>query len=252
MVFFLVLIGLAVGSFINALVYRLQNNESIASGRSHCTSCGYTLAWYDLIPVISFFMLGARCRSCHGAISWQYPFVELISALSFGLSVLVYRVNGAAAQLTTIIFFIILLIILAYDLKYLLIPDSVSIPSIIVVIGIQIFLHPSVVYIGQLCLAGLFAAGFFYLQFMVSKGKWIGGGDIRFGFLMGVMLGIPQIGIALIGAYILGTVISLPLVALGVKGMKSEVPLGVFLSLATIVTLLWGSTISAWYWHILQ
>jgi prepilin signal peptidase PulO-like enzyme (type II secretory pathway) len=115
---------------------------------------------------------------------------------------------------------------------------------------IQIFNIPISQY-PNIPISALLASGFFFLQFIISKGKWIGGGDIRLGFLMGLMLGWPNILLGLFLAYILGTVISLPLVVLGRQNLKSQVPFGVFLSIATIFSLLWGDAIIGWYFRLL-
>ncbi|KKT50557.1 MAG: Type 4 prepilin-like protein leader peptide-processing enzyme PilD [Parcubacteria group bacterium GW2011_GWF2_44_17] len=244
---FLFALGLSIGSFINALVYRLHEKKPIVNDRSACPLCDHRLLWHDLIPLVSFAMLRGRCRDCHKRISWQYPLVELLTGIAFILPFISYSllVTDYGAIISYYIFVCILLVIFAYDLRYMLIPDSISIPVIGIVFFIQTINHnlPITSYL----VSALAASGFFLAQFLVSKGRWIGGGDIRLGFLIGLMLGWPVIVAVLMFAYILGTVITLPLVLLRRQTMKSQIPFGVFLTTSTIVGMMWGREIVLWY-----
>lgn len=238
------LLGLAVGSFINCLVYRLEHGQSIWVGRSACPRCKRPLGWLDLVPVISFCCLRGQCRQCHQPINWKYPVVEFLSGLVFVLPWLAgadfgwfYYVGG-----------VILLLILSYDLWYKLIPDKISFGAIAVVTICQLIIHyQQLSAMISLVIAGSVAAGFFLLQFLISKGRWIGGGDIRLGFLIGLVVGWPNVLIVLMIAYILGSLISLPLVVIGRAKFTTEMPFGVFLNLATIIVLIWGTLIINWY-----
>jgi prepilin signal peptidase PulO-like enzyme (type II secretory pathway) len=240
------LFGLIIGSFLNALIYRLSVGQSVAAGRSYCPECKHVLAPRDLLPLISFMVLRARCRYCRKPISWQYPAVELATALAFLLTYMRFM-SGAVDTLIlgTDIFRIILfwvysaflVVIFVYDLKHYLILDVVIIPaSIVAFIGGALLGYP----IAQMLLAGFVAAGFFALQFFVSRGRWIGGGDIRLGFLMGLMLSWPLVVIALLLAYILGSIVGIGLIVFGKKQFGSQVPFGTFLTIATFIVLLYG------------
>ncbi|KKT47761.1 MAG: Type 4 prepilin-like protein leader peptide-processing enzyme PilD [Parcubacteria group bacterium GW2011_GWC2_44_17] len=244
---FLFALGLSIGSFINALVYRLHEKKPIVNDRSACPLCDHRLLWHDLIPLVSFAMLRGRCRDCHKRISWQYPLVELLTGIAFIFPFTRYSllVTDYGAIISYYLFVCILLVIFAYDLRYMLIPDSISIPVIGIVFFIQTINHnlPITSYL----VSALAASGFFLAQFLVSKGRWIGGGDIRLGFLIGLMLGWPVIVAVLMFAYILGTVITLPLVLLRRQTMKSQIPFGVFLTTSTIVGMMWGREIVLWY-----
>jgi len=245
------LFGLIIGSFINCLIYRLKNKKSLG-GRSFCPKCKKQINWYDNIPLLSYFLLRAKCRWCREKISFQYPLVELITAILFLVVFLAtYNLQLTTYNLLLILrnwtFTAFLIIIFLYDLKYYLIPDKISLPAMVVALIFNIFLYN--IFINYL-LAALIAGGFFFLQFIISKGKWIGGGDIRLGLLIGLMLGWPNILVALIISYILGSIIGLGLIIAKRATMKSPVPLGTFLSIGAFVSLLWADKIIEWYLNI--
>ncbi len=256
MFFYLLLfiIGACVGSFLNVVILRLPQKKSIVKESSHCPNCQKKLKAYDLIPVISFFLLGAKCRNCQKKISWQYPIVELVCAglfifLGYHYQILTNFANPIFYR--DLVFVSTLLIIFVTDLKYYLIFDAVTVPLMIFAFLINFFILSNSnnywsVFI-NLIVSAVIGGGFFLLQYIVSKGKWIGGGDIRLGFLMGFMLGWPMILVALVIAYLVGAIISIFLVIGKKKKMKSEVPFGVFLSFATFVVLIWGNQILNWY-----
>jgi len=240
--------GLAIGSFINALVFRLQNKKKIINDRSCCPKCGHKLTWYQLIPVFSFIALAGKCQYCKKPISWQYPLVELITGLVFILPFFAFKISVFDFIFWQyLLFAFILMIIFAYDFRYMLIPDKITLPAIILIAFIQFFNAGHQALITSYLLAAILASVFFLLQFIISQGAWIGGGDLRLGFLMGLMLGWPSILVALFLAYILGTLISLPLLILKKQNLKTQVPFGIFLTLATIITLLWGDKMLQWY-----
>ncbi|MFH1610730.1 MAG: prepilin peptidase [Patescibacteria group bacterium] len=240
------ILGLIIGSFLNVVVLRLKSNEKFVRGRSHCDRCNHVLKWYENVPLLSYIFLFGKCSKCKQKISIQNPLVELITGCLF---LIVYLVNGFNI-LSLIFYFVVisfLIIIFIYDLKYYLILDKISIPAIIFVLIFNIlFLDKSLLFI----ISGLIGGGWFALQFFVSKGKWVGGGDIRLGILMGLLVGWPGILVALGLAYVGGTIILLPFVALKKKKMKSQVPFGVFLVLATIAVMFWQAQIIEWYLSI--
>ena len=246
----MILLGLIIGSFINCLIYRLKNKQAI-TGRSFCPQCKKQINWYDNIPLLSYFLLRAKCRWCRKKISLQYPLVELITAMLF-LIVFIATYN---LQLTTYNLLLILrnwtftaflIIIFIYDFKYYLILDKIIIPAIIIAFIFNLFFYNLL----NLLLAALIAGGFFFLQFIVSRGQWIGGGDIRLGILIGLMLGWPNILVALVISYVLGSIIGLGLIITKRATMKSTVPLGAFLSIGTFISLLWVDKIIEWYLNI--
>ena len=260
-------LGLIVGSFINCIVYRLRLKKSFMRGRSFCPHCKQQIKWHDNIPVISYFLLKARCRYCKKLISIHYPLVELITGILFIIifiatlgplnnisQFLSFSVSQFLLLLRNWIFTAILIIIFIYDLRHYLILDKVAIPAMLIALPLNIIIytlkHGSFNLFScflVFLLAGILAGGFFLIQFVISKGKWIGGGDIRLGFLMGLMLGWPNILVALALAYILGSLVGILLILLGKKTIKSQIPLGTFLTFGTLVALLWGRQLIDWY-----
>lgn len=288
--FFLFILGISIGSFLNVLIDRLPREESIGfwtsqndKKRSYCESCKHALLWYDLIPLLSFVQLRGKCRYCHISLSLYYPIVELITGSLFLITVLFlsYGVIPSAVEgstlvseilrlatlaqndiwvishLSSLIFhlFIIssLIVIFFTDVKYGIIPDKIIFPAIIItffffVLTSEEFLGlrsgpPSEV--GSQLLAGIGAFLFFLFLFLVTRGRGMGFGDVKYAFLMGLILGFPNIITALYIAFLTGAFISLILVVWGKKKLKgATIPFGPFLVLATIICLFWGNTIT--------
>jgi len=253
--FFIFLLGLVIGSFINCLVWRLHKKEGIMN-RSYCPKCRQQIAWYDNIPVLSFVILRSKCRRCAKKISWQYPIVELITAFLFVLafhinSALIFDLRFTIHDLRILRdWFIIsvMIVIFIYDLRWYLILDKVTIPAGIVVLIFNLVLGAN---LWNLLISGIIGGSFFLVQFLVSKGKWVGGGDIRLGALMGLILGWPSVMLAIFLAYIIGSVAAIGLLIRKKKKLGSMVPMGIFLSTATIIILFWGEQILNWYLEIL-
>lgn len=253
---FLTAIGLSTGSFFNAFVYRFETEKNPFIGRSKCPSCNHTLSWRDLIPVFSFCVLRGRCRYCSAPISWKYPVVEVATALAF-VAPIVFITNYELRitnynLITYYIFAILLMLIFSYDLWYMLIPDRISIPAIVIALFVQLFAHGfSLSSVLLYFISAVVAAGFFGAQFIISKGRWIGGGDMRLGFLIGLMIGWPMTVFSIAFGYILGSAITLPLVLFKKQGLKSQVPFGVFLTSSALITILFGERILEWYVRLL-
>jgi len=257
--------GLMVGSFLNAVIYRLHSGESIVKARSHCPKCGHELGWFELIPVISFLVQRGKCRACNKGISIQYPLVELATATLFTLSA--WPGCGASSQhcYAGLWFFgSILIVIFVYDLRHTIIPDKIIYPAIFIAFFYQLFSIVDVELVtsyelrvtsyedfGHSLLSAVAASAFFLSIFLISKGKWIGFGDVKLAFFMGLILGWPAIFVALFVAFLLGGIIGVGLIASGKKTMKSEVPFGPFLVAGTFVALFWGNGLVGWYLGLL-
>ncbi len=255
--------GLIIGSFLNCFVYRLEINKGFLRGRSFCPLCKHELAWQDLIPVLSFFLLKGKCRYCKKPISWQYPLVELATAILF---VLIANkqliVSNPLAMLSVVnIFFSFIIscffiVIFVYDLKHYIIPDKVIYPAILLTLIYGIFysyfiLHASS-FMFNIGAAALGAATFFLLIYLISKGQWLGLGDVRLAFFMGLYLGFPNILVALFLSFLIGAVVGLVLVAQNKKTLKSEVPFGPFLVLGTFIALFLGEELILWYLNLIM
>jgi len=254
---FIFIIGVALGSFINALVYRLHHKLNFISARSHCPLCQHNLVWYELIPIVSFIFLRGRCRRCNKKISWQYPIVEIICGTLF---LLIYQTQVLSSQtilppnFVEVVYIsgfyvltIFLVIIFLYDLKYYLILDIITFPAMLVAVLWQMIVDFSLTNFINILLAATVGGGFFLLQFLVSKGKWIGGGDIRLGALLGFILGWPDILAGLMLAYVIGAIFSLGMVLLKKKRWGAQIPFGTFLTIGAFIALLWGDKIIRWY-----
>lgn len=245
--FFSFVFGLAIGSFINCLVYRLNRNLSPFQGRSVCPQCKHQLAWHDNIPLFSFVFLRGKCCYCQKPISLHYPLVELATAL-FTLFV-IYHIS--IYDIRSLFYFLLigyaLIAIFVSDLLYQTIPDEIVYPAIILAL-IRIVATGLFGQTGSWLplLAGLGAAGFFLFLVLVTRGKGMGLGDVKLVALMGLALGWPAIIISLFLAFLTGAVTGAILVLVGKKGFKDQVPFGPFLAGSTMLLLFWGEKISYW------
>lgn len=245
----LFILGAMFGSFVNAWVWRTRKNiKMFSTDRSVCPKCKKMIVWYDNLPILSFIFLGGKCRRCKKSISWQYPLVELWVGVVFVLLGYVHGVMGVEIVRDMSIS-VILTYIFLYDLLYTEILDSITLPSglILFVLAFIFGWHS----FWSMLIAIIIGAGFFLFLYAVSKGKWIGGGDIRMGLLMGIVLGWPNILLALMIAYVSGAVISMILVGLKKKKFKGETPFGTYLSVATFITLICGDAIVKWYLQLI-
>ncbi len=245
---FLFLLGLIIGSFLNAWIWRTRHGKSIAHGRSMCPDCKRTLGFFDLVPVVSYIFLKGKCRYCHKHISVQYPLVEIVTGLLFACIGYMYWDVGLISNVIftrDLIIVALLVAIFVYDFLYMEILDRMTTIPAIVLFILSLFFGWN--EWGRMLVGIGIGAGFFLLQYVLSKGKWIGGGDIRLGLFMGVILGYPRIILALFIAYIIGAAVSLVLIAMKKKQLVSETPFGTYLTIATFIAMLWGDKIVTWY-----
>lgn len=283
-----ILIGLGVGSFINVITTRFQPDSYIkfsqlVSGRSRCPFCFYQLKWYDLIPIFSFVFLKGRCRYCKNKISWQYPLVEIITALIFlGLFLKIYNLTPVRLALAQqiyfwpiVLFFVvaiyltILIILSIIDLKYYLLPDNYIIFGIgIAVLSVIFFYFVSqnpnnyffncgVNFLGSYIdyfncripfllspiLGAILTSGLLFLIYFFSRGKGMGFGDVKLGIFIGLILGFTNSILALALAFIFGSIAGIILLAAKKRTLKSMVPFGPFLALGVLITIFWGSNL---------
>lgn len=256
-IFFIFLFGLAIGSFLNVVIFRLQASQSLFF-RSRCQHCKKDIVWYDNIPIISFIILQGKCRFCKQKISWQYPMVELATGLLFVLTYLEivtsyrYLFTTNNLQLVTLlrnwVFISIFIVIFVMDLRWYMIYDIIVLPSIIVAFFLNFLIG---IDWRSMLLGGIIGGGFFLFQYIISQGKWIGSGDIRLGFLMGILLNWKLLLLALFLSYIFGAVIGLVLIAMGRKKLTSQIPFGTFLATGSIFALLFGENIIEWYFKLI-
>ncbi len=247
--------GTVIGSFLNVLIWRLPRDEKV-QGRSHCPHCEHVLAWYDLIPVASFLSMRGRCRYCKKAISFRYPAIEIITGLLFAIAIWLFPPVGLVSWLVLLkIIFVIAVCIVVFmvDLEHYLILDKVIFPSIAILLGFLIAIDLAGGTTHNL-VHGVAAAlvGFlpFWAMWKFSDGKWMGFGDVKFMVLMGLALGIPGIIVALLIAFIFGAIIGISLILLGKKNMSSKLPFGTFLTVSTVVAILYGAQLWGLYWNL--
>jgi leader peptidase (prepilin peptidase)/N-methyltransferase len=237
-----VALSAALGSFLNVCISRLPRGESIVSPPSHCPRCQSPIRYYDNIPLVSFVLLGGRCRVCREAISWRYPLVE---ALAVGAGVLVlWQVGLTWNGLRAFVLVLALIAVTFIDLETMLIPDRITLPGIVVGLALSVVPWPS----GLLsALAGcLVAGGLFYLIALVSRGG-MGGGDIKLAAMLGAFLGWPLVLVAIFTGVLLGGVVAVALLVSGRRGRRDPVPFGPFLAVGGLLTAVWGRSILAWY-----
>jgi len=234
-VILLFLTGLSVGSFLNVLIDRLPKGETVVRGRSHCDFCKKTLRWYELIPVLSFVLQGAKCRRCGRTLSWQYPAIELVTAAGF---LAVYMSVGATVVLIPLFILISSAIVITVaDLKYQIIPDSMAVASLIATLFYLFFSVPSAGWLSHAETA-LATATFFYLLWYATHGRGMGFGDVKLSFVIGLLLGFPETLFALYGAFLTGAAAGVILILQGKKSLKSKIAFGPFLIFATAVSII--------------
>lgn len=247
-----VLFGLVFGSAINAFVWRLKVGKSWAHGRSKCCDCGHTLYAKDLVPVVSWLMLGGKCRYCRKPIK-DHPIVELVTAAVFGLSAYVLA-PASAVEWVGLGFWLVMAVMLitlaAYDARWLILPDKVMVPLIavaLVYVAVMALLTGSqqVVW-GALGAAGVAGGGFLALV-AGTKGRAMGGGDIKLAFAMGLMLGVQGTAVALLVAFNVAAVVGLVMIATRKRKRRDQIPFGPYLVGGTIVAFLFGRELVAWY-----
>ena len=263
--FSIFLFGLATGSFLNCVIYRLEKEEGFLKGRSFCPNCKHILSWQDLIPLLSFLILKGKCRYCQKSISFQYPMVEISTATIFliififftpldsfisnGISFLIFNFQNLITTIFYFLFSSFFIVIFVYDLKHYIIPDKIIYPAIVIagIFNFQFLISKQFLIFNYLILSAVGAAAFFLLIVLISRGRWMGVGDIKLAFLMGLVLGWPNILVALFSAFLIGAIIGIGLMILGKKTLKSEVPFGPFLVTGTFLALFWGQEIVNFY-----
>ena len=238
---FIFLLGLIIGSFLNVVIYRYNTGSTgwwrVLGGRSQCLSCGKTLSWRELFPVVSFLVQRGKCRGCGSKISWQYPLGELATGLLF---LGVWQLNFSPVLVPFyLIIWSLLVVITVYDLRHQIIPDGLVFGFIGVSLA-TLLLKASLILVANGILAALLLAGFFWLLWFISRGKWLGLGDAKLALGVGLLLGLKP-GISAIAlAFWIGAATGLLLILWSklLSGkqsvtMKSELPFAPFIIIGT-------------------
>ncbi len=246
----MIIIGLILGSFLNVVIYRLPRGLSIVKPGSYCTSCNSPIKWFDNIPVISFVILGGKCRNCKKPISLRYPSVEIITAITL---LLVYKKFYFSFQFFGSLIFSLSLIALAFiDLEHKILPDKITISGFVFFLFYSLS-NPSKKIWDSLG-GALIGAGslllIYLLYYLIRKEEGLGLGDVKMMLMVGVFLGVGRTFLTLIIASFLGSIAGLVIAIIMKKGMKYALPFGIFLSIGAFLSLMWGSEIISLYWRM--
>lgn len=241
-------LGLCVGSFLNVVIYRLPRKMSLATPPSHCTSCNYELRWYDNIPVISYILLGGRCRSCKAHISIRYTIVELVNAALWVLSVHLLWERSIPLALIYAAAFSIFICIFFIDLEHLIILDRFQVMLIIVGI-LSIFFDKDFDWLSHIIggVSGFivfFLIAFFFEKLYKTDG--LGGGDVKLAGAAGLLLGWERLLLSMLIATVPAAII-MSIVKHGKTGEDKLFPFAPFLIIGFCASLLFGTQIIDWY-----
>ena len=249
--FFVIIFGLMVGSFLNVCIYRMPREESIVQPRSHCQKCNHQLPFWENIPVLSFLFLRGRCSSCKTPISFRYIFVELLTALLF---ILLYNQYGLSLDTLIFIFFCCVILIITFiDIDYQIIPNQLLligvIPAVYQIIRIG-FQNSSSYFIGAVGLGtGILLIGL--MGNILFKKESMGMGDVKYAVLIGLLLGWQNGLVAISLAFLSAGFLILVLFPFGKISFGQRIPFGPFLSLGTIIAMLWGPIIISTYLQLM-
>ncbi len=244
----LLLAGLSIGSFLNVVIYRLPRNKSVMWPRSYCPSCERAIPFYLNIPILSYILLGGKCKFCKAPISPRYLTIELISGVTvvgyfayFGLNL-----QAVAAVIMTLVLIPVFLI----DLEHRIIPDVISIPGIAVGFGLS-FVTAEPGWVNSLIGILLGGGGLLLLGLLgdyLFKKESLGGGDVKLAAMLGAFIGWQKVIFVFISSAVLGLIGAAVMMALSQKMRENhQIPFGPFLAAAAVIALLFGDTLISLY-----
>ena len=249
MIILVIILGLVIGSFLNVCIYRIQRNQSIIKPGSKCPACDHKLKYWENIPILSYLFLRGKCSDCNTRISLRYPLVELITSIVFLL--LYYTFGYTIETFLFCILFCIVIIITFIDIDIQLIPDKLLIlcliPTTIYIIltdlnDIWIYLIGAIGLSGGFLLVG-------YLGKLIYKEDSMGMGDVKYAFILGLLLGWKN-GLLAVGiAFISAAIIIIFLFIFKKLTPRQRIPFGPFMSIGLLAALVWGNKIINWYFH---
>jgi leader peptidase (prepilin peptidase)/N-methyltransferase len=248
-------VGLAVGSFLNVVRYRLPRGLGMVAGRSMCPNCGRTIAWYDNLPLVSFAVLRGRCRACGWKIPWTYPVVEAATGLAF---LGVWLVSPPAEIPGHLVLAALVIASAGIDFDLRIIPDKLTLPGIVVGIIFSLTLAHRGTLAASLAhtALGLVVGGGSLLAIAlaykaVRRIEGMGGGDIKMMAMVGAFLGWKLALVTIFLGAFAGGLVGLGLARKSPQGMKAAVPFGVFLAPGAIVAMLWGDALIDQYLRLI-
>ncbi len=246
-------LGGSLGSCITMLVHRMHQNLPLLNDRSRCPACNRVLQWFELIPVMSFLFLQGKCRKCKHIIPARYILIEVVSTVLFIFAWNHAVHSGIFSWLALIRDWVIIFVSVftfAYDALYMEVSPNITLGGGIIIAALTVCCSTPGEW-KSLVLGMLVGIAWFGIQFIISKGKWIGGGDIFIGFFMGASLGFGKLIVGLGIAYVIGACVGISLLALGKKERHDQIAFGTFLTIGTLAALWWGDAILSWYGYIL-
>ncbi|MCI0418130.1 MAG: prepilin peptidase [Acidobacteria bacterium] len=270
---FFILLGLVIGSFLNVCVARLPQDESIVLPSSHCPNCGEAIKPYDNIPVISYLLLGGKCRSCKRAISWQYPAVEALTAATFWATFAL--VGFQLKTLVLLVFFSAIIVLIFIDLNLRILPDVITLPGTLMGLlfsllapvedGTANFIAtvagfpagpPRLLSFFDSLIGALFCGGFLWVvaeaYFRIRKIEGLGFGDIKLMGMVGAFLGLRLALLTIMLGSFMGAVIGLAYIKFAGKDGQYELPFGSFLGIAAILAALRGAQVIGQYTNLFR
>jgi leader peptidase (prepilin peptidase) / N-methyltransferase len=242
----LIVLGLTVGSFLNVCIHRIPREQSLMFPPSRCPGCEHRLSWFENIPVLSYAVLGGRCRKCRSRISIRYPLVELATMALFIVHGEVF--GWSALLVPRLLFACAMVVLFAIDLEHHLLPNVITLPGIAIGLISSAVLPPGLVdaLIGAAIGGGvLWLIGEAYYRYSGHEG--MGGGDVKMLAMIGAFLGWKLVLVTLILSSFAGSLIGVAVIALKRGGMKYALPYGTFLALGALVASLAGDAIVNWY-----
>ena len=238
------LFGIVIGSFLNVCIYRIPKKEDIVKINSHCMTCNYKLKWYDLVPIFSYIFLGGRCRKCKTKLSIQYPIIEGLNGI---LYVLVVAVNGVMIEsLLYCLMFSALVTLSVIDFRTYEIPFGINL--FILTLGLIRLALDYRNFLDYL-IGFISVSGFLYLLYLLTKGRGIGGGDIKLMAVSGLLLGWKCNILALALGCIIGSIIHV--IRMKVSKEDHVLALGPYLSVGIMIAALWGERLLTWYFAVI-
>jgi leader peptidase (prepilin peptidase)/N-methyltransferase len=239
--------GLMIGSFLNVCISRLPAGESVVMPRSHCRSCGAPIRPFDNVPVLSFLILGGRCRSCRAPISWRYPLVELGTSTGFVLQGLAHG-DDLVLLASRLVLTALLVALFGTDLETQRLPNILTLPGTVVGFLFSFWAPPGP--FESLAGAALGAGMLFLIRwawFRATGVEGMGLGDVKMAALIGAFLGPRQLWLVLVLASVGGAIVGIGMAALQRRSLDSRLAFGTFLSVAALIASLYGDRMVAWY-----
>jgi len=240
-----IVFGLIIGSFLNVVIYRLPLEKSLVSPGSYCASCNTPIKFYDNIPVLSYIILGGKCRNCKASISIIHPFIEILTAFAFWLSYVNFFNYSIHYMIFTSIFLSLLISLTFIDLFHMILPDELTIGGTVIFL-IYSFFNPRVSVINSFGTAlggALFFTGLYFFYLKVRKIEGLGFGDVKMMLLLGAFLGVAKTVVAVMLASFSGLIVGIFFIIFKRKTMKFALPFGTFLGIGSLVSLFWGEQV---------